>query len=41
MKCNKCKKTIPNDDEVWIDPTTGQATMEGEPYHIQCAPNQY
>jgi hypothetical protein len=38
FKCHECKEWIDEDDSVWINPITGEATMEGEPFHTYCAP---
>lgn len=36
--CFACGDGIEVDDEVWIEPTDGRATMTGEPFHTYCAP---
>ena len=39
--CAECGVKIDLEEEVWVDPATGEATMSGEPYHVECAPNEY
>ncbi len=41
LDCHLCGGRIIEDDEVWIVPTTGEASVErGEPYHPECAPSE-
>lgn len=39
QECTKCDELVPKDEEVWIDPESGEATMEGELFHPGCAPS--
>lgn len=37
-KCPECASVLNEDDIVWVNPITKQATMMGEPYCVTCAP---
>lgn len=39
-KCHECGEWVDEDDTVWIDPKTHNATMEGAAYHVSCAPGE-
>lgn len=40
LKCHECGEWEDEDDMVWINPDTGEATVEnGLPYHTDCAPD--
>lgn len=41
--CFECHKGIDEEDVVWIDPSTGDATTsdKGKPFHVECAPAQH
>lgn len=42
IRCAGCGKDMGEDEIVWVDPTTGEATWEnGLPYHVECAPPQH
>lgn len=40
--CWECGIPVDEDDAVWVDPFTGEATTgeSGAPYHVPCAPAQ-
>ena len=40
--CAACGKEIDDDDTVWVDPSTGEATTgdRGQPFHVDCAPEE-
>lgn len=42
LKCVWCGKALDEEDAVWVDPDTGDATTgdAGKPYHVACAPAQ-
>jgi len=39
-KCAECGEWLDEQDTVWINPENGIATMEGNPYHTFCAPDE-
>lgn len=41
--CAGCPRQVPEDDAVWVNPETGEATTGdgGRPYHVSCAPAQH
>ena len=40
-RCHACRWPIFKDDEVWVIPSSGKASVErGEPYHPYCAPEE-
>ena len=41
-KCAECGEWMDEDEVVWVDPTTGEASTseKAKPYHDCCAPNQ-
>lgn len=37
--CTECGKYVYEDNTVWVDPETREATVaNGKPYHLRCAP---
>ena len=41
-KCHECGEDIEEDEVVWVDPDTGEATTgdSGRAYHVECAPEE-
>lgn len=42
LSCFLCAQAVEEQDAVWVDPDTGEATTgeKGRPYHVACAPAQ-
>ena len=42
-KCEECGEWMDQDEVVWVNPATGEATTgdEGQPFHDCCAPEEY
>lgn len=42
LSCFLCANPIDEQEAVWVDPDTGEATTgdSGKPYHVACAPAQ-
>jgi len=43
VRCDCCKEWMTEDDAVWINPNTLEASTGDSalPYHVKCAPEQY
>jgi hypothetical protein len=40
-ECALCEEPIDSQDEVWVEPVTGNTSWEdGWPYHMECAPEE-
>lgn len=42
FRCYECKEWVNEEDTVWVNPQTGEATTgeDGKPFHVECAPEQ-